>query len=101
MSEATAKVLEDALALLDGGRKWTKGTLFDQHTGERCASGAIHAAGGGQDHDLGVGCLCPLLAKAIGGDRPGSLIRWNDAKKRTWPEVERAFLAAIAAERAS
>ena len=106
--KATHEILTDALALLDEGRMWGKGTdgpgiyLGEKH----CASLAVCRAMGYRDfHDQcepsePVIEACDALARAakvdIGRGLDG-IPEWNDAPERTFADVKGAFCRAIEA----
>jgi hypothetical protein len=105
-----AQLLRDALNLMnDGGRHWIKG---GSRRGESyCSLGAIRVVVfGGTSVTEGSGPrfnryvrMVQALARAAGktpeSPSPGigtSVVEWNDAEDRTFPEVRAGFEAAIA-----
>lgn len=87
MSSDTARVLADALALIDAPEKWCQGV--SQINGAHCAGKAIAVAGGGW-----ASCRNAehILALAIGQI---DIVSWNDQPSRTHAEVVAAFRRAI------
>lgn len=102
LTEPDTEAAEELKAALARLRKdgWTRGKFHDLATGKCCALGAF----GYQlpDETPGVRYLAYAIRTRKGGHRypaempdAGVVVRFNDAARRKWAEVEAVFLAAI------
>jgi hypothetical protein len=109
--ERVARVLEDALALMnDSGAHWVQGEYMVSNGEEMffCSVGAIRKASGHSPFDMSDPPLTAAAIRAVASayrsidkNDPGRyrVIKWNDNPKTTWDTVVRRFGRAAAKAR--